>query len=159
MITYEDLARNIITGILSKMRMLNISHKYIADKGFKDEITIHRQLSLKHPMNMTLETLAFYCNHLGGTIEYVTPEMKQALENSDINDLRLVNIKNGELIDSLKMKLDEKDIELAEKQARIIALESALLHGQAEMKENQKSIMDMIKSVDDYIKNGGNSNE
>ena len=139
--------QNVIAGLNARRVYKGWSWQFLADMVHKDVTTVKRQLSEKAAPNLTLATIDEYLRVLGGWISYETDESVYAVDNADVNALRLRLTELGMQNDSLRDRLAEKDALIAEMRSRIERLEASLIESNRAIARKDSKLSSLIDSL------------
>lgn len=142
---------NIVAGLNARRIYKGWSMQFLADMLNKDVSTVKRQLNEKTAANLTLATVDEYIKVLGGWISYETEESRSALDDIDVNGLRMKITEQGIMIDHLNSRLDEKDRQIAEYQERIGTLEKALIEASNAMTRKDGELHRLVAKLEDIV--------
>lgn len=101
----ESVIMNVLNDMNSRLKWLNIPIESFAEMLHRDVSTVKNTINpLKG--NPTLKTLYEYASALGGEIVFMTPEAKQAMEDSNLSILNASVTQYAEQIEKLQGELE-----------------------------------------------------
>lgn len=139
------MGNNVIAGLNARRAYKGWTWQFLAEQVHKDVNTVKKQLD--GTSNLTLATVDEYTAVLGGRLCYETDEALQAIDDADVNQLRIKITELANKIERLNEKLEEKDKTIADLRELNHSMQAQLIKCTGDISRKDKKLAELIDSV------------
>lgn len=143
------MSNNVIAGLNARRAYKGWSWQFLADQMHKDVNTVKKQLD--GSANLTLATVDEYTAVLGGRLCYETEEALQAIDDADVNQLRIKITELATKIENLQGKLADKEETIADLRERNKALQLSLAEATKTITRKDEKFAKIIDNMNDIL--------